>query len=323
MLLEFLDCLNAVTTVDDLLAQSAGFVSRVFRPVHCALWAGAENVSGLPASQPFLGISQALHRHIASMNSLVVISNPAQDVLTAGLAGAKDLKCNILALPVRLNARHFATLVLGSQETLVPVSRLVSVLMDRLSIALARAFKLEEAQHSAMTDALTQLYNKAYFLEALKNEVARSRRSQRPISLLMFDIDNFKEFNDANGHIEGDRLLAGLGALVKQNVRAIDVPARYGGEEFAVILPETGHDSAFAFAERIRSIVAEKCAATVSIGIATCLNASVSPESLLKESDRALYAAKRNGKNQSRAFIIIDRALGVIDVQQASSVGKA
>jgi diguanylate cyclase (GGDEF)-like protein len=196
------------------------------------------------------------------------------------------------------------------------------LLLEKLSVALGRAHRFQSAQYSAMTDALTGLYNKAYFLESLKNEIARSARSQRPISLVMFDFDNFKELNDTQGHVEGDRLLQQIGELLRASIRAIDIPARYGGEEFVIILPETAHDHAYSFAERLRATVQDKFPTTISIGIATCLNASVSPETLLNEADKALYVSKRNGKNQTRNFLIIDKALGVIDVQQAGGFGK-
>jgi len=169
---------------------------------------------------------------------------------------------------------------------------------------------------------LTGLYNKAYFLEALKNEVARSQRSQRPISLLLFDLDNFKEYNDSYGHPKGDELLKQLGEVIRSTARSLDTSARYGGEEFAIILPETGHDAAFAIAERLRKTVQDSCPTTISAGVCTCVNSSASPETLLNESDKALYVAKRNGKNQTRNFLIIDKALGVIDVQEAAGLGK-
>jgi diguanylate cyclase (GGDEF)-like protein len=321
VLLEFLDCLNASTTVEGLLDQTALFFSRTFRPEHCALWVNGSNASSLPASRPFLEISNALHRHVQLMNTLALVQNPAQDVLTSQLKGAKELKVQVCAFPIRLQGQHVATLVLGGQG-LSSQSQIVSLLLDKLSVALGRAQQLQSAQHSAVTDSLTQLYNKAYFLEALKNEVARSERTQRPISLVLFDFDDFKQYNDTNGHVEGDKLLARLGSIVRENIRSIDIPARYGGEEFVIILPETAHDKAFGFAERLRQIVAEQCAITISIGIATCLNGSLGPESLLKEADKALYTAKRNGKNQTRNYLIIDKALGVIDVQDASSLGK-
>ncbi len=323
VLLQFLDCLNASTTVEQLLQQTADFVSRAFRPEHCALWVNGTNVAPFPASQPFVSISQTLHNHVRATNAFVLVNNAGQDVLTSHVTGAKQMQAQVAAFPIRLQGKHVATLVLGASSHLTGQTELISLLLEKLTVALGRAQRFQDAQHSAMTDALTKLYNKAYFLEALKNEVARSQRSQRPISLVLFDLDNFKEYNDTYGHMEGDKLLQQLGEVLRTTVRAIDLPARYGGEEFTVILPETSHDHAFAFAERLRTTVADRCPATVSIGIATCMNASVSPETLLNEADKALYVAKRNGKNQTRNFLIIDKALGVIDMQEAASLGKS
>jgi diguanylate cyclase (GGDEF)-like protein len=321
IVIEFLDCLNTGTTVEQLLQQTSEFVSRIFKPEHCALWVGNANVSQVPASQPFLDVSRALHSHVAANNTFTLVNNSGNDVLTAHVNDSSQLRVQLAAFPVRVQGKHAATLVIGAGQV-SHTTEFVSLLLDKLSIALGRAQRFQNAQYSAMTDALTGLYNKAYFLEALKNEIARSARSQRPISLVMFDFDNFKEHNDTYGHVEGDKVLQQIGEVLRATIRAIDVPARYGGEEFSIILPETQHDHAFAFAERLRNIVQEKFPTTISIGIATCMNASVSPETLLKEADRALYASKNNGKNQTRNFLILDKALGVIDVQQAASFGK-
>jgi diguanylate cyclase (GGDEF)-like protein len=322
ILLSYLDCLNSATTVEQLVQQTAEFMSRAFKPEHCAFWINDENISEVPASNVFLAVSRALHNHVSSNNSFVFVSSAARDVLTSQVPDADQLKAQLYAFPVRLQNKHVATLVLGFSAQMLSTD-IISSMLEKLSIALGRAQRLQQAQHSAMTDALTGLYNKSYFLEALKNEVARSARSQRPISLVIFDFDNFKQHNDTYGHVEGDNLLKQIGEVLRATIRSIDVPARYGGEEFAIILPETQHDHAFAFAERLRGIVQEKFPTTISIGIATCMNASVSPETLLKEADKALYVSKNNGKNQTRNFLILDKALGVIDVQQASGIGKA
>ena len=322
VVVQFLDCLNAGTTVEHLLQQTAEFMGRVFRPEHCAFWVNGTNASAIPVSQPFLIISQVLHNHVHATNAFVLVNNAGQDVLTKHIKDAGALKAQVAAFPVRLQGKHAATLVLGSSSQVSQYLDIISLLLDKLAVALGRAQRFQDAQYSAMTDALTGLYNKAYFLEALKNEVARSQRSQKPISLILFDFDNFKEFNDTHGHPEGDKLLRQLGEVMRATVRAIDIPARYGGEEFTIILPETGHDAAFTFAERLRTTVQNQSHTTISIGVATCMNASVSGEILLKEADKALYVAKRNGKNQTRNFLIIDKALGVIDVQDAAGIGK-
>ncbi len=322
LILQFLDGLNASTTVEQLLQQTVEFLHRAFRLENCVLWANGTTMSPFPVSQPFLNISKALNNHVVATNAFVLVHNPSNDVLTSHIKEAKDFKSQIAAFPVRLQGKPVASVSLSSSNSLSSHGELISILLDKLGIALNRAQRFQDAQHSAMTDALTQLYNKAYFLEALKNEVARSRSSQRPISLIIFDLDNFKEYNDLHGHMEGDKLLKNLGEVLRSVTQGSGVSARYGGEEFVVILSETAHEPAFTFAEKLRLEILEKCGVSISIGIASCLNSSVSAETLFKEADTALYKAKRNGKNQTRAFLIIDKALGVIDVQEAAGLGK-
>jgi diguanylate cyclase (GGDEF)-like protein len=110
----------------------------------------------------------------------------------------------------------------------------------------------ERTERSAVSDGLTGLYNHAYFLQALRQEVVRSKRHGLRAGLLLLDLDDFKRVNDERGHVEGDRVLMKTAAILRDSVREIDVAARYGGEEFAVLLPDTSRLGAFVVAERIR-----------------------------------------------------------------------
>ena len=118
----------------------------------------------------------------------------------------------------------------------------------------------ERTERSAVSDGLTGLYNHAYFLQALRQEVLRSKRHGLKAGLLLLDLDDFKRVNDERGHVEGDRVLMKTAAIVRDSVREIDVAARYGGEEFAVLLPDTSRLGAFVVAERIRRRVEERFA---------------------------------------------------------------
>ena len=116
----------------------------------------------------------------------------------------------------------------------------------------------ERTERSAVTDGLTGLYNHAFFLQALRQEVLRSKRHDLRAALLLLDLDDFKKVNDERGHVEGDRVLMRAAAVVREGVREIDMAARYGGEEFAVLLPETSRIGAFVVAERIRRRIEER-----------------------------------------------------------------
>ena len=165
----------------------------------------------------------------------------------------------------------------------------------------------EEIYRLTIIDALTDIHNKRYLLEFLDRELSRSARYQRPLALIMIDLDKFKAVNDELGHLGGDFTLREVAACVKGNVRKEELFARYGGEEFAVVLPETSREGALYVAERIRSQV-EKHAfvyegkaypITVSVGVATTNGeTALTPTELIRLADENLYAAKHEGRNR-------------------------
>ena len=159
-------------------------------------------------------------------------------------------------------------------------------------------------------DALTGLYNRWFVMEKIESEINRSLRSGSALTLMMLDIDNFKKINDTYGHTAGDHVLQSVGKVLKDSCRVYDVPGRYGGEEFCLILPDTKVGSTPKVAERIRNRLEETAmdvgesslVVTASIGIAG-LEAGegdtvLSPSALIDRADRALYAAKRRGRNR-------------------------
>ena len=166
----------------------------------------------------------------------------------------------------------------------------------------------EEIYQLTITDGLTQVRNRRFLNEFLEREVSRCGRSGSPLSLILFDIDTFKELNDTHGHLVGDRMLRGIAELVDDRVRREQLLARYGGDEFAVVLPDLGIEQATLFAERIRSLIADhdfshegtSLSATVSIGVATMVEAT-QPTDFFRLADEALYAAKEAGRNCVRS----------------------
>jgi two-component system cell cycle response regulator len=159
----------------------------------------------------------------------------------------------------------------------------------------------------ATMDGLTGLYNRRYFLESLQKEMGRADRMNSELALYMFDIDGFKSVNDLYGHQTGDAVLAGLGRLLRETIRLIDVPSRYGGEEFAVLLPSTKLREAQTACERLRRAVTAhpftfnevSIRITVSIGVVSYWpNSGYAASQLIEAADKALYRAKNDGKNR-------------------------
>ena len=183
--------------------------------------------------------------------------------------------------------------------------RLKRVLKER-QLSTERTRMMEKLQKLATTDGLTKLYNSRSFYTQLELEVDRYNRYKHPLSLLLLDIDNFKEFNDTFGHLEGDRALVRFSQIIKSCLRTNDSAYRYGGEEFTVILPETNGDEAKTVAQRIRSsLESEKFSPTpdknakitISIGV-TQYFPKEELSAFIRRADRAMYLSKKNGRNR-------------------------
>lgn len=165
----------------------------------------------------------------------------------------------------------------------------------------------EELRQLSITDGLTGLYNYRHFKEQFTQEISRALRHQLNVSLIMIDIDHFKNFNDQNGHPAGDRILQKIGTLLKSNIRNIDMAARYGGEEFTLILIETDKHSAQIVAEKTRTLIEtykfhheEKQPLgkiTISSGLSTFPEDGQDFDALVEKADQRLYRAKQAGRN--------------------------
>lgn len=164
----------------------------------------------------------------------------------------------------------------------------------------------EEIYQLTITDGLTQISNKRYLMEFLEREMGRCHRYNRALSLIMFDVDHFKDINDANGHIAGDYVLRELAQLIKQRIRKEECFARFGGEEFAIAIPESGPENARRFAEKLRKLVEDhvyifegrEMRISISLGVADMTRDMTEPIQFIKASDANLYQAKKEGRNR-------------------------
>lgn len=217
---------------------------------------------------------------------------------------------SLLATPLVVGDRIIGALLAWHDHldayTMSDLSAL-EMLAATVAVALYNALRFAHMQTLAMTDTLTELVNRRHFLQHLQHEIDRSRRYHTPVSIAMIDIDHFKQVNDTYGHLAGDHILRELARRCRQQLRDTDILARYGGEEFGLILPETPYHAALLAAERLcQTVMAtpflvdeQQITLTLSIGVATFQPVShPDPSSLIADADRALYLAKRRGRNR-------------------------
>ena len=220
---------------------------------------------------------------------IVVVVQPGED---ARLLRALDMGVNdYLTRPVDRNE------LLARVRTQIKRKRHSDYLRDRL----------EESVELAVTDALTGLHNRRYMETHLSALAEQAENTGRPLSLVVVDIDNFKSINDTYGHEAGDRVLRQFAARFRRNTRSIDLACRFGGEEFVIVMPDSGLEPARQMGERLRECIAAEpfqadgeiwITVTASVGVATLDQPQGSLEALFRRADRALYVAKRSGRNR-------------------------
>lgn len=215
----------------------------------------------------------------------------------------------VVLVPLVTQQEAIGLVVLSASADLDPTAlELIETLVGHTALTIANAVMVEKVEQQAITDGLTGVFNRRYFNDRLDTELQRSFRYSHPVSLIIMDIDYFKKANDVLGHLGGDTVLKQLAALLREKVRKVDIIARYGGEEFAIILPETGYDSALFVAEKIRAWIEEfpftdqeklpHKVITTSLGVSTFPDHASTVEELIHTADEALYVAKQNGRNQ-------------------------
>ncbi len=231
--------------------------------------------------------------------------------VSAGPAGTDGVR-SWLGVPVFMHGACEGVLVVQSREE-AAFSLQDQRLLVSLALQVAAALENAHLYEMAMVDGLTGLFVRRYFDARIEEEIERSRRYGTPFAVVMMDIDDFKKLNDTHGHLAGDRVLRDLAAIVKQQMRGVDTAARYGGEELALILPRTELVSALNQAERIRAGIADHrvpagddgpvLSVTASFGIAAYPESgATTAEELVRRADRALYRAKKSGKNRVELF---------------------
>jgi len=213
-----------------------------------------------------------------------------------------------LILPLNIDNRSVGSLAVKGMKA--HEEERFNILAAQFFMGLKRALLYQQIQELAITDGLTAVFTRRYFMEKLNEEIERSAKFSLKFAFLMADIDHFKEYNDRYGHLVGDVVLKEAAATIKESVRQIDVVGRYGGEEFAILLPETSPRNAYFAAERIRKAIAakriraydEELSLTISIGLSAFPKDAKDGHDVIDKADIALYQAKQKGRNEVCAF---------------------
>jgi diguanylate cyclase (GGDEF)-like protein len=239
---------------------------------------------------------------VARSNERALVHNSGEGQLVGVLPDSRTVLC----IPITygesllgvLNVESRQENAFSTQDVLI-----MSTLADLLATALHNTFVFQKLQQQSITDGLTGIKTRRFFWEALTSEWKRASRSGRPFSVVLIDLDKFKEVNDSFGHLEGDLVLARVGRLLEQRCRQSNVVARYGGDEFVILMPETGIDQAHSLAERLRLWLAQDAMLAEhhisgSFGVASFPAHGFSAEDIIRVADAGMYAAKHNGGNR-------------------------
>ncbi|MEA2204288.1 MAG: hypothetical protein QOE77_1064 [Blastocatellia bacterium] len=321
-----IDSVEPQKTYASILAQS----TRLLRAERGSLWAFDENTNELEVKAAIgipdelsdvapIRLGEGISGAVMSKGEPLVVRNLDEIGRAPGAAQRRYKTNSFISFPIKLGDRRIGLLNVsdkagGGSYDDIDLS-LIESIAPQMALALDRAEwqeKATEFQLMSITDPLTGLLNRRYLEERLNEELSRSKRYGYPMSFIMIDIDDFKHYNDRNGHQEGDHALQLTANCLKSSLRLADVASRYGGEEFCILLPQTALDEAAVIADRIRQMIHTTPyphgkgqplgAVTVSIGLSSYSKYLDTPETVIRAADRALYHAKSHGKNRIVAY---------------------
>jgi diguanylate cyclase (GGDEF)-like protein len=288
------DLINAFKNSDAVL--ESGF-NRQVRNLKVSMLDKSEN----PLS---LAVLEGMPLHLTGQSIAKYHNSPVIKML-----GSREL----LLIPLKAKDRVNGIIVADNFITSDPITkddiRMLTMLANQAGLAIENSQLFELTMERAHSDYLTNLWNHGYFQFLLQTELEKAKATKSPLTLIMIDIDDFKVYNDTLGHQSGDKILKNLAILLRNQSRKIDLVCRYGGEEFTIILPHTDKKEAFLIAERIRMEIQKypflneeilpNQQLTVSLGIATYPENGQLAADLITTSDKSLYLAKNNGKNNT------------------------
>lgn len=322
-IIEFMDSIFFSKDISSLLSASVEFFVSKFKLSNASIFVMDKsilNYSNEKNKKTYEQVEEFIKKEI--QNVKIPLYTDLKKDFANKVENIDLLPCFCLAIPLVCDREFLGMICLYSDSDMRFLREISEAIAEKLIKAVLVVMNYDKLKTSATTDLLTGLYNRTFFNDVLPKELALCAEKKISCSMMMLDIDNFKMFNDTRGHLEGDRLLKQIALLTKSSIRTSDSACRFGGEEFVILLPNTKQEDAKEIAERLRKVIEHNCDTTISVGLVTCLNSSISSHDLIKEADEALYKAKNLGKNRVVSYLVLDKSLGVIDVDDAGSLGK-
>jgi diguanylate cyclase (GGDEF)-like protein len=309
------EVLNSSLDLPVILQQSLNIISRTLPVDYCLIWItkhDSDNLylaaSNLPDHIDYpreMPADQDLAAEAFQREGPVFVEEGGKGLRCGDWEWNQQLGCiSQMVYPILHGQRRLGLIMVANKtvrEFDERTKTLWTTYMNTVSLAIRNAHLYEGVLEQTIRDDLTGLYNFRYLMQRLEEELQRAARKKSFLSLLMFDLDDFKKFNDAYGHLEGNKVLAGIGEIFKANTRSIDLASRFGGEEFALLLQDVDADQARQVAERIMASLRNKpylspkggkVFLTFSVGIATYPIHAKTGQELLQKADQMLYKAK-------------------------------
>ncbi|NLC38942.1 MAG: sensor domain-containing diguanylate cyclase, partial [Clostridia bacterium] len=309
------EVLNSSLDLPMILQQSLNIISRTLPVDYCLIWItkhDSDNLylaaSNLPDHIDYpreMPADQDLAAEAFQREGPVFVEEGGKGLRCGDWEWNQQLGCiSQMVYPILHGQRRLGLIMVANKtvrEFDERTKTLWTTYMNTVSLAIRNAHLYERVLEQTIRDDLTGLYNFRYLMQRLEEELQRAARKKSFLSLLMFDLDDFKKFNDAYGHLEGNKVLAGIGEIFKANTRSIDLASRFGGEEFALLLQDVDADQARQVAERIMASLRNKpylspkggkVFLTFSVGIATYPIHAKTGQELLQKADQMLYKAK-------------------------------
>ncbi|MBI5065350.1 GGDEF domain-containing protein [Candidatus Woesearchaeota archaeon] len=317
VIIEFMEYIFITHNTEDLLQKASEFLVQTFKLSNCSIRIEdkfCRYYTNSDLEKEYIPVEEALTLLAKDLKTPLSFDSLKTDPLTQNVKGIDKIPQATFLIPLVVEKIFLGNINLYSENSLKNHSELINMICSKFLKAYSMLLKQDQIQQSSVTDQLTGLFNRKYMDEYLKNTLARAKEDKKPTSLIIFDVDNFKKFNDTKGHLEGDRLLKEISSVTKEAFRFEDVACRYGGEEFVIILKDAENDISIKRSEELRNAIKEKTGETISIGLITCKNSTLSASEMLAKADEALYKAKRTGKDKVISFLSIDKNLGVIDL---------